>query len=576
MGIGTLGLRAKIILLCLLTAFLGTMISGFGIYISSQVGEKYSHVGEINLPNAEALGEMLATQKDIYLFISLWEQKGKSDDLKNTILAHISNYEKSDKWYQDIPFVAGEDEIYQTVSASWKDFKSEVLNRLTGKSSTDLMILHNRFGQNISSLIKFQGAQSKSWSKDAKETSANAMQVQLVLLVVMVLFSTFLSFFVGNSISKKIQTIAHELTDYSGQVSVAANQIANSSQVLSQATTEQAASLQETSSTIEQISSMIQANSANAIESSSVTAKSLTSAEKGKQVVDHMIEAISEINKSNTEIMKQINSTNSEIENIVKIINEIGTKTKVINEIVFQTKLLSFNASVEAARAGEQGKGFSVVAEEVGKLAEMSGDAALEITKMLEGSIKKVESIVRDSKEKIGEMVSDGSSRLEAGTRVAHQCQEVFNELLVSVTSVAKMVSDISAASQEQAQGVYQINKAVSQLDQVTQQNTASSAQSASAANSLSDQADKLNVLIKSLAHAVEGRIVNEKMIEKKPAIKPMAKVKVKVKVKVDKKVSIPKIVVKKDKPVMAFQEEVPKVRMSAIPAHDDKRFEDV
>ncbi|MBC7429616.1 MAG: hypothetical protein H7336_13445, partial [Bacteriovorax sp.] len=236
-----------------------------------------------------------------------------------------------------------------------------------------------------------------------------------------------------------------------------------------------------------------------------VSEQSLITAERGKVVVDHMIKAIGDINTSNIGIMNQINETNSEIENIVKIINEIGTKTKVINDIVFQTKLLSFNASVEAARAGEQGKGFAVVAEEVGNLAAMSGAAALEITNMLDGSIKAVEGIVRGSKEKIGKLILDGKEKVETGTRIAYECEEVLNEIVSSVASVSKMITEISTASQEQAQGVHEITKAIAQLDQVTQQNSANSMESAVAAGTLSNQAELLNSLVQKLVQTVEG-----------------------------------------------------------------------
>ncbi len=250
---------------------------------------------------------------------------------------------------------------------------------------------------------------------------------------------------------------------------------------------------------------MINANTENASQSSIVSQQSLSTAERGKVVVEHMIKAIGEINTSNNGIMKQIDETNKEIENIVKIINEIGSKTTVINDIVFQTKLLSFNASVEAARAGEQGKGFAVVAEEVGNLAAMSGAAAHEITNMLDGSIKVVEGIVRESKQKIGKLILDGKEKVDAGTRVAHECEEVLNEIVSSVASVSNMITEISTASQEQAQGVHEITKAIAQLDQVTQQNSANSAESANSAGTLSSQAELLNSLVQKLVQTVEG-----------------------------------------------------------------------
>lgn len=507
MKIRSLGLLGKIISLCLLTVALGVMIVAFGIYKSNQVSAKYSHVSEINLPNAESLGGMLATQKDIFLNLSLWEQRGKPDEIKKGIMILISNYEKTDLWYQGIPFVAGEDEIYQLVSKSWMVFKDVIINKLEGKSTADLVSIHDQFGKNITKLIKFQGEQSKKWSEDAKNTATKALWFQVGLLIALLILSLSLSFWMGTAITKSIQNIARNLSDNSNNVSSAATQIASASEELSQATTEQAASLQETSSSIEEISSMINANTENAKQSTIISERSLSIAERGKVVVDHMIKAIGDIDTSNTGIVNQINETNKEIENIVKIINDIGNKTKVINDIVFQTKLLSFNASVEAARAGEQGKGFAVVAEEVGNLAAMSGAAALEITNMLDGSTKAVETIVRDSKEKIGKLIINGKEKVETGTRVARECEGVLNEIVTSVASVAKMITEISSASQEQAQGVHEITKAIAQLDQVTQQNTASSAESANAAETLSNQAEELNSLVQNLVQTIEGGV---------------------------------------------------------------------
>lgn len=319
------------------------------------------------------------------------------------------------------------------------------------------------------------------------------------------ILAVFAALFMIKAPIENLNRIAGSLKDSSVQVSGTSEQIAAGAEELSQMSIEQAASLQETSSSIEEINSMITSNTENAKKSASVSEQSLGRAERGKLVVGEMIIAIGDINTSNNGIMLQINETNKEIENIVKIINEISEKTKVINDIVFQTKLLSFNASVEAARAGEQGKGFAVVAQEIGNLASMSGKAALEITAMLDQSIKTVESIVKDSKNKIAKLITDGKDKVEKGTLVARDCEEVLNEIVQSVASVSTMVSEISNASLEQSQGVQEITKAVSQLDLVTQQNSATSAESANSAGELSREAAKLNDLIFVLVKTIEG-----------------------------------------------------------------------
>jgi methyl-accepting chemotaxis protein len=352
---------------------------------------------------------------------------------------------------------------------------------------------------------------AKVLKEDSDKTLFSSTTILIFLIIVGGSGSMLIAHLMIRGPIANLNTVANQLSASGSLVSSASSQIASSSEELSQASTEQAASLQETSASIEEISSMINNNSENAKQATNISAQSLMTAEKGKVVVNHMTTAIRDIDVSNEGISEQINETNKEIENIVKIINDIGNKTKVINDIVFQTKLLSFNASVEAARAGEHGKGFAVVAEEVGNLAAMSGNAAHEISQMLNGSIKSVEDIVKKSKESIGRLISESKSKVEVGAQVALQCETVFNEILQNISHVSKMVNEISEASQEQAQGVSEVNKAIAQLDQVTHQNTSNASQSSSAAGSLSMQAQELNSLVQTLAQTINGKTLERR-----------------------------------------------------------------
>jgi methyl-accepting chemotaxis protein len=304
----------------------------------------------------------------------------------------------------------------------------------------------------------------------------------------------------------QMTAIAQRLLSGADQVAGAASQISNTSEALSSGATEQAASVQETSASGEELSATIGKNSENAKKSSEITTGSQQSAVKGKQVVEEMIQTIEKINQSNDQIGAQVESSNNEIAEIVKVINEIGNKTKVINEIVFQTKLLSFNASVEAARAGEHGKGFAVVAEEVGNLAQMSGNAAKEIFEMLESSTAKVDSIATNTRSKINPLISSGKTNTEKGTTVAKYCGEALDEIVKNVSSVNLIMQEISSASLEQSNGMKQINLALSQLDAVTQKNASISQQSASAAVELSAQAESLRNAVAELLIRVRGK----------------------------------------------------------------------
>ena len=250
---------------------------------------------------------------------------------------------------------------------------------------------------------------------------------------------------------------------------------------------------------------MVKKNADNAKLSQDASNTCHEAALNGKKVVDSVIDSIDAIHLSNGDIARQVEANDQHISEIVKLISEIENKTKIINDIVFQTKLLSFNASVEAARAGEHGKGFAVVAEEVGKLAEMSGNAAKEISQMLHGSIEKVEQIVRESKIKVGEQIAIGKGKVENGASTAKESGEVLDGIVKNVDKMNQMVSEISTASHEQAQGIQEINKAIAQMDQVTSQNAGASQHVATTAKQLTSEAESLHALVEALARTVQG-----------------------------------------------------------------------
>jgi methyl-accepting chemotaxis protein len=339
----------------------------------------------------------------------------------------------------------------------------------------------------------------------AEEDFSNSRNLVLGISLFAMIVGISSAFLTLRKLNISISGVIANLTDSSQLVTSASQQIASTADELSSAATEQAASLEETTSSIEEMSSMIQKNADSARRTSDLASNSSASVEKGKVVVTNMIHAISDITDSNNTIQNQINQSNDEIAEIVRVISEIGEKTKVINDIVFQTKLLSFNASVEAARAGDNGKGFAVVAEEVGNLAQMSGNAAKEITEMLDSSILKVQSIVNNSKQKVGTLIIEGKTKVESGTKIALMCGSVLEEIVVSVSSVTGMATEISTACREQALGIQEITKAMNQLDQVTQINAATSQQSASSANELSAQAQALHNAVGVLVDTIKG-----------------------------------------------------------------------
>ena len=282
--------------------------------------------------------------------------------------------------------------------------------------------------------------------------------------------------------------------------------VAASSTELSETATEQAAALQETVAAVDEISAMVERNAEAAKKSKDVLQSSREAATKGLEKVTAMIQAIEEIDRSNDAISTQMAESNTQLFEITKLIKDISNKTAVINEIVFQTKLLSFNASVEAARAGEAGKGFAVVAEEVGNLAQMSGNASKEISALLEVSVQKVNTIVSETKSSVDRLMLASKEKVNHGSRTAQDCNQSLEDIMNQVQTVDSLVSEIAVASQEQSTGIREVSRAMGQMEQATQQNSAVANATSVAGEQIRTQSEILNSLVKDLSYIVSGQ----------------------------------------------------------------------
>jgi methyl-accepting chemotaxis protein len=390
--------------------------------------------------------------------------------------------------------------------------------------------------------------------------------LEKMILLQMIIFSLalfFVGFWFSKSLSTELSKVVNNLSAGSTRLLSTSHNMAQSAKSLSESTNDLAASLQETVASVDEISAMVKKNSDAAESSTEVSRMSKEAAQNGKATVAEMVSAIDQIHQSNVEITTEMERNSSEMQEIVKVIAEISSKTKVINDIVFQTKLLSFNASVEAARAGENGKGFAVVAQEVGNLAQMSGKAANEIEQMIALSIKKVETIANDTGVKVEKLIIQAKEKIDQGSRVANQCNLALTSIIENVDKVNELVNEISVASKEQTQGIHEISKAMGQMDEVTQQNASVAQGSSKSSEELNFEAMAVKDIAQNLDILVNGgtgqlsKIENQVVDEKKEVRhrEPSNLIKLPSAKKIDKEVES---------------------ELSGLPDQDDPRFKDV
>lgn len=400
--------------------------------------------------------------------ITVWRAQAERE--LDRIKATTALFETIDKKEAEVrPLVKQEEnkkqlEAITAAADSYQKAMTELVTNWTAKDA--LAVQRAAVAEKVLEEARNTTAVGMSDTSKIAETAAKSMgtanSVMLIGLLIATTIGAVASFFITRSITKPIKNLADSLAASAEQTASAAGQVAAASQSLAEGASEQAAALEETSSSLEEMSSMTRRNAETAGKVKELGAQARHAGDLGVEDMAAMTKAMDAIKTSSDDIAKII---------------------KTIDEIAFQTNILALNAAVEAARAGEAGMGFAVVADEVRGLAQRCAQAAKETAAKIEDAVQ----------------------RSTAGAEISGKVAQSLQVIVAKAREVDSLSGEVAAASQEQSQGITQVNTAVTQMDKVTQSNAANAEESASAAEEMASQAAALKEAVSELLTLVDG-----------------------------------------------------------------------
>jgi methyl-accepting chemotaxis protein len=404
-----------------------------------------------------------------------------SEVFKGLVADYEENLRQSDeRWNQYTALAASPEEKaiipkYEQAREEWKAVSRRIVDgrvadtREGRREALDLTLgiakeKFEKMRNHLDQLTQINLAAAERAHREALKTYSDTRLVLLGIIGAGIFAGIFLMWIIGRGVTRPLREVIDGLTDASDRVASASGEVSTASQKLAEGAAQQAASIEESSSSLEEMSSMTRKNAENAGE--------------GKSMMEDVSKIVDKVNRHMGDMAQAIHEITQSSEETGKII-------KTIDEIAFQTNLLALNAAVEAARAGEAGAGFAVVADEVRNLAMRAAEAAKNTASLIEGTIKAVQN----------------------GNALTQSTQEAFQENMEISHKVSGLVAEIAAASHDQAQGIEQVNIAVTEMDKVVQGVAANAEESASASEEMNAQAVQMKDFVNELAKLVGRRI---------------------------------------------------------------------
>jgi len=457
--------------------FISAALGGFALWRMEGLSQSIALLSDNTLPSVLTLNECAELARDNIFACQQLAEAGSAEQRKpieDRIAANRTRVDELFKKYDPALIADNEDrrlfEETKRTREAFVKFRGQYMDLLRQGKADDYKKLLSEVGipayEDSIKAVDASVDYNRKLGMDASTASKSAARSSIILICIALgialLVAGLLTWQIVRSTTRVLRDLATNLDQGATQTASAARQVSSASQTLSSGASEQAASVEETSASLEEMSSMIRATADNAQRAKVLAGEAQGVAQAGSRTMVEMTQAMAAIDSSSAEVAKIV---------------------KNIDEIAFQTNILALNAAVEAARAGEAGAGFAVVADEVRSLAQRSAAAAKETAEKIDAAI--------------------ASSR--NGTQSCNKVRESLVQITDKVSCTDSLVGEIATAAREQAQGIEQINTAITQMDQVTQSNSASAEESASAAEELDAQAATLKDMVGQLRQLIGG-----------------------------------------------------------------------